>query len=92
MSKKELNVEENEVVESEEITEETKKPGIISRIKTFGKKHGKKLAIGTGTFALGLIGGIAIGKNQAYSESYEDYEIEDLEIDEDSVASDDVTE
>lgn len=91
MSKKELNVEETKGIESEEITEETKKPGFISKTKTFVKKNGKKLAAGAGALAIGLIG-VAVGKGLASAESYEDYEVEDLEIDEDSVASDDVTE
>lgn len=92
MSKKELNVEENEVVESEEITEETNKTGIISKTKTFVKNNGKKLAAGAGALAIGLIG-VAIGKGLACSESYEDYYDEDLETeDEEPVASDDVTE
>lgn len=92
MSKKELNVEETKGIESEENTEETKKTGFISKTKTFVKKNGKKLAAGAGALAIGLIG-VAVGKGLASAESYEDYEDEDLEtVDEEPVASDDVTE
>ena len=92
MNEKELNVEAIEAVESEEVVEETKKSGFISKSKAFVKKNGKKLAAGAGARAIGLIG-VAIGKGLAYSESYEDYEDEDLETcDEDSDVSDDTTE
>lgn len=42
-------------VEEEEM-EMTEKKGLVSKVVEFGKKHGKKLAIGAGVLAVGLLG------------------------------------
>ena len=73
--------EEETFVEEEEVIEETKSEGFLTKVKTGLKKHGKKLVAGAAVAAVGLIG-YALGAKSKEGEDTIDadnYEVLELE-------------
>lgn len=80
----------NEVMDEQfvEVEETEEKKGLVAKIVNFGKKNGKKLAIGAGIAAVGLIG-YALGNK---SRGSEETDWDDTQDDVVSDSSDDVAE
>lgn len=76
MSKKIEEIDEDVVAEVE-VTEEEPKNGVLSKIGSFAKKHGKKVLVA------GLLGGAFIlgnktAKMSSKEDTYSDYDSEDI--------------
>ena len=72
--KKEDVKEEVTMEELEEVCEEEVKEGLLSKVKTGFKKHGKKIAVGAAMITAGVLG-YKLGQNS--TNDSEDYYIED---------------
>ena len=83
--KKEEVVEEVTMEELEEVCEpEEVKEGLLSKVKTGFKKHGKKVAVGAALGMAGVIGYMLGSKSEYDSDYIDSYEPELLEADSDS--------
>lgn len=91
MPKEMLNEEIMEEFEAEEMEEELMEESKFAKVKSFGKKHGKKILVGLGAVAL-AVAGYALGKkNGNKSESGSDCDLCVIDLN-DSVDEDVTTE
>ena len=79
MSKEINKVEEIEEVTEEEVVETETKKSFGSKIVDFGKKHGKKIAIGVAVTVVGAVAYV-LGK-KTHGEEDDDYLEDDEELD-----------
>ena len=80
--------EEETFVEEEEVIEETKSEGFLTKVKTGLKKHGKKLVAGAAVAAVGLIGYALGAKSKEDEDAIETDDYEVLELEDHSTSND----